>query len=107
MSTVTFPEKLKKTAQGPFTLKIIQINDVYKLENLPHVKTCKDVESASFDGLTISVLPGDFLSPFPLSSIDHGAGMIACLNEAGIDYACFGRFSSFSDTSHTEQYQCR
>eukprot|EP01040_Poterioochromonas_malhamensis_P024932 gene24932-30980_t len=60
---MSFPDKLKQAAKGPCTIKLIQVNDVYKLENLPYLKTCKDIESSSFDGVTLCVLPGDFLSP--------------------------------------------
>ena len=36
------------------------------------------------------VLPGDFLSPSILSSINYGKSMVDCLNEIGLDYCCFG-----------------
>jgi hypothetical protein len=88
---MNFPEKLKNTAKGPCSIKILQVNDVYALDNLAYFKTCKDVESKNFDGVVIGALPGDFLSPSALSGLDRGAGMIDCLNHCGIDYASFGK----------------
>ena len=71
-------------------LRIIQCNDVYELHNWP-----------SYDGLirhhtlsnTITILPGDFLAPSLLSSLDRGKGMVDCMNRVGgcgIQYVCFG-----------------
>jgi len=70
-------------------LKIIAVNDVYSNNNLPFFKTCREEEDSTANKC-IAVLPGDFVSPSLLSSIDKGASMIRCMNSAGIDYVCFG-----------------
>lgn len=59
------------------------------LEHLPalkaHVdelrKDCKNV---------FTCLSGDFLAPSLLSSLDHGKGMVDCLNAIPVDAVCFG-----------------
>jgi len=56
-------------------LKILQINDVYEIDNFPHFFTCKKEESqtssmGSAPSMTIAVLPGDFVAPSLLSSLD-------------------------------------
>lgn len=71
------------------TLKIVSVNDVYLLDNWPRIATAK--KKCAEEGFhTIAVLPGDFVSPSVLSSLDKGYGMIDCMNEAGIDYVCMG-----------------
>jgi 2',3'-cyclic-nucleotide 2'-phosphodiesterase (5'-nucleotidase family) len=72
-------------------LKIIQINDVYRIDHLPSFKTCRERESKDYDGKTLAILPGDFLSPSPLSSLDQGLSMVECMNHAGIDLVTFGK----------------
>ena len=87
---MSYPEKLKNGVK-PCSIKLLQINDVYKLDYLPFFKTCKEIESKNFEGTIIACLPGDFLSPSALSGLDHGAGMVACLNQAGVDFVSFGK----------------
>jgi len=76
------------------TLRIIQITDVYVLENFPHLRTLikeKREELASkVSGRTISMLTGDFLAPYLLSSLDKGVGMMNMLNATPIDYLTWG-----------------
>ena len=78
-------------------LRIIAINDVYELTNLPKLKTlCNQLTAAATpnDGTqpnhTIVTLAGDFLSPSLLSSLDRGRGMVDVLNHIPVDYVCFG-----------------
>ena len=74
-------------------LRIIQITDVYTLKNFPHLKTLVDekrAEMASMGGKTISMLTGDFLAPYLLSSFDKGQGMVKVLNKTPIDYVIWG-----------------
>ena len=71
-------------------LKIICINDVYELDFLPHYSSCKKLETIT-SNKTIGVLPGDFVSPSLLSSLDFGTGMVNCLSLAGMDYVCLGK----------------
>ncbi len=72
-------------------LRIIAVNDVYALENLPELATL--IERARADRAVdrvIVTLAGDFLSPSILSSLDAGRGMVDCLNAVGVDYVTFG-----------------
>ena len=55
-------------------LTVVQVTDVYTLENFPRLKTLlHDVRQTN--PTTISMLTGDFLAPYLLSSIDKGHGM--------------------------------
>lgn len=67
-------------------LRLVSINDVYELRNLPKLQTflakLTPVPSAV-------LLVGDFLSPSPLSSLDGGKGMVATLRAAGGQYFSF------------------
>ena len=72
-------------------LIVCQITDVYTLENFPHLKTLlQDLRNKNPDAKVISVLTGDFLSPYLLSSVDRGAGMMMALQETPIDYLTWG-----------------
>ena len=56
-------------------LRIVQITDVYTLRNFPSLKTLlkeKREEIGKLGGKTISMLTGDFLAPYLLSSFDKG-----------------------------------
>ncbi|KAI8617574.1 Metallo-dependent phosphatase-like protein [Chytriomyces sp. MP71] len=67
------------------------MNDVYQLEFLPRLATAITAERASAPDATFLVtLPGDFISPSLLSSLDKGFGMINMLNKIGVDYVCLG-----------------
>ena len=72
---------------------MVQITDVYKLNNFPFVKTMlaeKRREAEERGGKCISILTGDFLAPYLLSSLDKGTGMVSMLNNVPIDYVMFG-----------------
>ena len=82
-------------------IRIIHFNDVYKLQNLAHLKSLVQKESgvsvavdspptAGIPDRTLVVLSGDFCSPYLLSSLDRGVGMVDCLNEAGVTHVCLG-----------------
>jgi 2',3'-cyclic-nucleotide 2'-phosphodiesterase (5'-nucleotidase family) len=77
-------------ARGP-ALRIICVNDVYTLENLPRLKSLVQhyAESNPADQLLVT-LAGDFIAPSILSSLDKGAGMIDCLNMIPITHVVFG-----------------
>ena len=54
-------------------LRIIQITDVYTLVNFPKVKSLINEKRAQIEaegGRCISMLTGDFLAPYLLSSFD-------------------------------------
>ncbi|CAE8713025.1 unnamed protein product [Polarella glacialis] len=71
--------------------RIFHINDTYLLDNLPALKSCVKELSKGFPPSNIlTVLPGDFLAPSLLSSLDQGQGMLDVLNQVPIDVVCFG-----------------
>jgi len=74
---------------GPTIFKIIHINDVYLLDNLPSLATLVKREKESGDKVIVT-LAGDFLAPSLLSSVDNGKGMIDTLVHAGVNLICFG-----------------
>lgn len=87
--------KLDETVLPPSAagVRIIQVTDVYTLENFPSLKTMiaeKKAEALSAHMDTVSMLTGDFLAPYLLSSIDRGKGMMQMLNETPIDYLTWG-----------------
>jgi 2',3'-cyclic-nucleotide 2'-phosphodiesterase (5'-nucleotidase family) len=72
-------------------LRIISVNDVYVLDNFARLKTMIKEESTSN---VVTMLPGDFLAPSLLSSLDRGKAMVEMLNLVGIDIVCFGNHES-------------
>lgn len=77
-------------AEGP-SLRIVCINDVYTLDNLPRLKSLvrHHRESRPADRFLVT-LAGDFLAPSILSSLDKGAAMIDCLNAIPLTHVVFG-----------------
>lgn len=72
-------------------LRIVSVNDVYLLDNLPRFRGLVDHYRTSDPAdATLVVLAGDFLAPSILSSIDAGRGMVECLNAVGVDYVILG-----------------
>jgi 2',3'-cyclic-nucleotide 2'-phosphodiesterase (5'-nucleotidase family) len=72
-------------------LRIVSINDVYSLENLPRMKSLVFHHAASDPAdVMLVVLAGDFLAPSILSSLDAGRGMVECLNDIGVTHVVFG-----------------
>ncbi|CAB9502471.1 5-Nucleotidase [Seminavis robusta] len=81
-----------RTANGTF-LRILTINDVYKLENFPHFAAAVDMARAlasDQDCVVASFLNGDFLSPSILTALDRGRALMNGVNLANIDYLCLG-----------------
>lgn len=76
--------------RGP-RLRIVAINDVYLLDNLPrlHGLIAHYREHDPADRLLVTIA-GDFVAPSLLSSIDSGRGMVDCLNALGITHAILG-----------------
>jgi 2',3'-cyclic-nucleotide 2'-phosphodiesterase (5'-nucleotidase family) len=72
-------------------LRIVSINDVYALENLPRFATLV-AHHRQADPMTplLVILAGDFLAPSLLSSIDAGRGMVDCLNACGVTHVVLG-----------------
>ena len=62
-------------------LTVIQITDVYTLEHLASVKRLvEETREKSVGSKVICMITGDFLSPYLLSSVDRGQGMMDALN---------------------------
>ena len=79
------------SSESPVTLRIVNVTDVYMLDNFPSLKTLiNEKKRENLNGPTISILTGDFLAPYLLSSIDFGKGMIDTMNATPIDYVIFG-----------------
>jgi 2',3'-cyclic-nucleotide 2'-phosphodiesterase (5'-nucleotidase family) len=70
-------------------LRIIQINDVYELDNFPNLQTLIQEHQNGPDKILV-VCAGDFLAPSLLSSLDKGAGMVDCLEAVGVTHVCLG-----------------
>lgn len=72
-------------------LRLIIVSDVYLLDNLPALKTLVAAESKGFPPENVvTALPGDFLAPSLLSSMDAGYSMVKVLNNVPINVVCFG-----------------
>ena len=88
--------------EGCAKVRIVQITDVYTLNNFPNLKTflneCK--ENEEIYGKTYSMLTGDFLAPYLLSSFDKGAGMMKMINQTPIDYLTWGNHET--DLNHSD-----
>ncbi|KAH8063669.1 hypothetical protein JL722_2853 [Aureococcus anophagefferens] len=71
------------------TLRFIHVNDIYDLASLPSLATLVRDRSAGADRVVVTC-GGDFLAPYLLSGLDHGTGMVDCLNALGCTHCCFG-----------------
>ncbi|MDB4939541.1 MAG: hypothetical protein JWP87_6513 [Labilithrix sp.] len=75
---------------GP-TLRIVAVNDVYTLENLPRLRTLVEHHRSTDPADVLLVtLAGDFVAPSMLSSLDSGRGMVDCMKMVGVTHAIFG-----------------
>ncbi|KAI2489583.1 hypothetical protein MHU86_25002 [Fragilaria crotonensis] len=80
-------------------LTIVQVTDVYTLEHFASLKTLlRDARQRSAPSSVVSVLTGDFLAPYLLSSVDRGAGMMNALAKTPIDYLTWGNHEA--DINH-------
>ena len=89
------------SAEEGCVLRILAINDVYEIDYWPNFATANAQQRTAGSVLgpgakvtTISVLPGDFVSPALLSSLDKGKSMVDCMNKSGIDYVSIGNHES-------------
>ena len=83
------------TAVGQF-LRVLMVNDLYKLDNYPRVATAfaeQRAGSASLGCSVITTVNGDLLSPCTLTALDGGRSMMTALNKLCIDYVCIGASS--------------
>ncbi|CAJ1955575.1 unnamed protein product [Cylindrotheca closterium] len=89
------PKKDLDFPENGVWLRIIQINDVYELDNFPNFKTlcdtkAKETKNGQSPGKFLVILSGDFVAPSLLSGLDKGRGMIDTMNKCGITHVCFG-----------------
>lgn len=72
-------------------LRVVSVNDVYSLENLPRLKRLVEhrLDAERADAALV-VIAGDFVAPTILSALDGGRGMVDCLNAIGITHAGLG-----------------
>ena len=83
---------------GECKLIMLQITDVYTLENLANFKTLIEQTREESNGSEVrSVLTGDFLSPYLLSGVDRGRGMMHALNRIPLDYLTWGNHEADID----------
>jgi 2',3'-cyclic-nucleotide 2'-phosphodiesterase (5'-nucleotidase family) len=76
--------------RGP-TARLVCINDVYTLENLPRMRTLiQRAREASPADVFLTTMAGDFVGPSVLSSLDAGRGVVDCMNALPITHAVFG-----------------
>ena len=75
---------------GP-TLRILCVNDVYSLENLPRLATLLRHNTLNAPAAkTLITLAGDFCAPSLLSGLDAGRGMMDCLNALDVTHLSLG-----------------
>jgi 2',3'-cyclic-nucleotide 2'-phosphodiesterase (5'-nucleotidase family) len=91
-------------ARGP-RLRVVAVNDVYSLENLPRLRALVQHHAVTDPAdVFLATLAGDFVSPSMLSSLDFGRGMIDCLNAFPITHVIFG---NHEDDIPTAELSCR
>ena len=79
-----------KSARGP-SVRIVGVNDVYSLENLPRLRTLVEHHRRTDPAdLFLVTLAGDFVAPSILSSLDFGRAMVECMKLVGVTHAIFG-----------------
>ena len=85
------PWEVQPVADNEARLIVLQITDVYTLENFASFKALlKETKEKAKGAKVICVLTGDFLSPYLLSSIDRGSGMMRALCAVPFDYLTWG-----------------
>eukprot|EP00980_Cylindrotheca_fusiformis_P025856 scaffold14741_cov135-Cylindrotheca_fusiformis.AAC.6 len=76
-----------KSSMSLARVRIVSINDVYDLHNLPRLQTFLSRLSSKPSAVTLA---GDFLSPSTLASVDGGRGMVATLRATGLTHVSLG-----------------
>ena len=67
------PKVVEPTSDSECRLIILQITDVYTLENFASFKTLiEETKKQAKGAKVVSMLTGDFLSPYLLSKVDKG-----------------------------------
>eukprot|EP00565_Helicotheca_tamesis_P002962 CAMPEP_0185739786 /NCGR_PEP_ID=MMETSP1171-20130828/36254_1 /TAXON_ID=374046 /ORGANISM="Helicotheca tamensis, Strain CCMP826" /LENGTH=661 /DNA_ID=CAMNT_0028411441 /DNA_START=136 /DNA_END=2121 /DNA_ORIENTATION=+ len=114
MDNIASDQGLAPTGEPPKSsearLTIVQVTDVYTLEHFACIKTMLAEKRASLTpgSKVISMLTGDFLAPYLLSSVDKGKGMMNALAKTPIDYLTWGNHEADIDhrsvCRHVEQF---
>ena len=69
----------------------------YTLENFAHFKTLLEETRAKAGGAkVVCMLTGDFLSPYLLSTVDKGTGMMNALSKVPMDYLTWGNHGAYT-----------
>eukprot|EP00931_Biecheleriopsis_adriatica_P064192 TRINITY_DN39015_c0_g1_i1.p1 TRINITY_DN39015_c0_g1~~TRINITY_DN39015_c0_g1_i1.p1 ORF type:complete len:924 (-),score=135.39 TRINITY_DN39015_c0_g1_i1:279-3050(-) len=84
-------ERVRQDPPEAVRIRFVHINDVYTLENLPRLKVFIDECQEGLPPQNLNVtIGGDLLSPYPLSLLDNGKGMVDVLLKCRVMFACFG-----------------
>ncbi|KAJ3351561.1 hypothetical protein HDU83_008825 [Entophlyctis luteolus] len=88
----TIPDGADILSNSTHRVRILSVNDVYSMQQLPALATMIKEAKAEAGGAypVLAVLPGDFLSPSLMSSLDKGFAMVDVLNKCELDYVSFG-----------------
>jgi len=83
---------LRRTLPSPSSIRLVTINDVYELTNLPRLSTyLQSLRDSSMSPSADAVLlAGDFVSPSTLSAVDSGRGIVRTLRAAGVTHVSLG-----------------
>ena len=73
-----------------FPWRMITSMQLMKQNSLTYSNVLLNCLTPEMGGTTISMLTGDFLAPYLLSSFDKGLGMMSMLNKTPIDYLTWG-----------------
>ena len=102
-STSSLWQPFLKPLPSEAKLTVVHVTDIYTLANFASIKTllaemrqkmCDNQYSAN---KVISILTGDFLAPYLLSSIDQGAGMMNAIAKTPIDFLTWGNHEADID----------
>ncbi len=89
----------ERPATTTLRLRVVGVNDVYSLEELPRlaslIQAARTIDAP--DRLLVTVA-GDFLAPSLLSSLDAGRGMVDCLNALGVTHVTLGNHEDDLET---------
>ena len=92
------PWTARPSAPSEARLIVLQITDVYTLENFASFKTLLEETRANAKGAkVICMMTGVFLSPYLLSSVDRGKGMMRALASIPMDYLTWGNHEADID----------
>jgi 2',3'-cyclic-nucleotide 2'-phosphodiesterase (5'-nucleotidase family) len=84
-------------------MRLVCINDVYTLENMPRLRTLVQYHAETDPAdVFLATLAGDFVAPNMLSSLDKGRAMVECLNAVGLTHVIFGNHEDDIDLAELQ-----